>query len=497
MAKKKQKKQQGQQFLSPEQYMKQRARTLEIGKCYMTDITEVGEGHILVTRNHTGGKISMAVFLVDAYCLGVKDSFYRLRLEDYELEEIIDKIGAEECTYEEAHNWIYGSIAYAEEAGIEPDKSFNLTRYMLEEDTDDIPLIEYEFGKDGKHMLVAHSHLEASRYLPLLKQNLGEGNYDFVINDTPDDEEEDAYNEDGFDLGEMAERLKNWKDSPMFKTYGPDVEYTYQHPDYPKSVSLHYPWLQEELAKPENDVCLKDELTDRILALPHEELRQDLEQLIIYHIGLTCDYSLEAYDNWEYNGTLSTALMLIAEVGNDTTSLDAVLEVMRQSVDFFDYHFGDSAHEVLPPTIYKLGQHQLDRLLSLVKEEGLSTHAKYQLFPAVVQIALRQPERRSDIVEWFRQVLRFATNHIKETKAFDSTLAGLLMCDVIDLQAIELQPEVKALFDTNLVDLGICGKYGSVIRDMSNPRHAGHLDDCILDIHERFEDMRRRFDRNN
>lgn len=37
MAKKKQKKQ-GQQFLSPEQYLKQRARTLEIGICYMTDV---------------------------------------------------------------------------------------------------------------------------------------------------------------------------------------------------------------------------------------------------------------------------------------------------------------------------------------------------------------------------------------------------------------------------------------------------------------------------
>jgi len=31
MAKKKQKKQQGQQFLSPEQYIKQKARSLEIG----------------------------------------------------------------------------------------------------------------------------------------------------------------------------------------------------------------------------------------------------------------------------------------------------------------------------------------------------------------------------------------------------------------------------------------------------------------------------------
>ena len=192
MAKKKQKKQ-GQQFLSPEQYLKQRARMLEIGKCYMTDLTEYGLGHVIVTRNHTGGKVSMADYLVDIYCLGVKDSFYRLRMEDYEVEDIVDQLDAKECSYHEAHNWVYGAIAFAEEAGIEPDKSFHLTQYMLEEDNDEIPLIEYEYGKDGKHFLVAHSRQEANRYLPLLEKNLGEGNYDFIVEATPDfnDDERD------------------------------------------------------------------------------------------------------------------------------------------------------------------------------------------------------------------------------------------------------------------------------------------------------------------
>jgi len=37
MAKKKQSKQQGQQFLSDENYLRQRARSLKIGKCYITD----------------------------------------------------------------------------------------------------------------------------------------------------------------------------------------------------------------------------------------------------------------------------------------------------------------------------------------------------------------------------------------------------------------------------------------------------------------------------
>lgn len=42
---------------------------------------------------------------------------------------------------------IFGAIAFAEEAGITPSNSFELTQYLLEEDTEDVPLIEYDYGK--------------------------------------------------------------------------------------------------------------------------------------------------------------------------------------------------------------------------------------------------------------------------------------------------------------------------------------------------------------
>jgi hypothetical protein len=35
-----------------------------------------------------------------------------------------------------------------------------------------------------------------------------------------------------------------------------------------------------------------------------------------------------------------------------------------------------------------------------------------------------------------------------------------------------------------------------VLDDIVNPDYAGRLDDCILDIHDRFEDMHRKFARN-
>ena len=252
-------------------------------------------------------------------------------------------------------------------------------------------------------------------------------------------------------------------------------------------MDLNNPWVYEELAKPENNTYLTDELIDRILALPHDALRHDLEQIILYHISLGCDDIPDEYDSKTFDGSLFNALMLIAEVGTPDSSLDAVLDVMRQNSDFLLCHICDCGHHVFPPTLYKLGQHRLDRLIAFVKEEDVDIYAKYEVFPAVVQIGLRQPERREEVVDWFRQVLRFATD---EGEAFDSELAGLLVCDIIDLQATELKPELDAMFETGFVWEGICGSYASVIRDLSDLRHLGRLEDCILDIHKRYEEFR-------
>lgn len=183
MAKKKQKNNgSGQQFLSSELFLQRRMRTVPIGECYVNDtLTTHGEGYVVVSRNHTGGRISFACFLVDVWCCGVKDSLYRLRVEKEDFEEFIARIMGIPCSYDEAHNWVYGAIAFAEEAGIKPDKSFALSQFFLQEDDEQVPLIEFEFGKDGKHCLVAHSQLEASRYLPLLKKNLGDDGFSYIL----------------------------------------------------------------------------------------------------------------------------------------------------------------------------------------------------------------------------------------------------------------------------------------------------------------------------
>lgn len=168
-----------QSSMSATQFLKTKMRSLKIGKCYLTEeLFEIGEGYVVVTREFGNGKISMASYMVDMFCVGVKDALYFLRLSPMEFENIMAKysIGCHfyECTYAEAHSLVYGAVAFASEAGIEPAPDFNLAKYVLEEDTGKFPHTKYEYGRNGKHFLIAKNDIEASRYLPQLRAKYGD-----------------------------------------------------------------------------------------------------------------------------------------------------------------------------------------------------------------------------------------------------------------------------------------------------------------------------------
>ena len=462
-----------QPHMSPEKYLRSgAARRLEIGTCYVCDsIEEDGEGIIIVSRKHNGGRISFASFLVDIFCLGVKDTFYRMRLmldefEDY-IEQIDDALGIRECTYEEAHNWVWGGVAWAEDGGIPPHKDFAITQFMLEDDTEDVPLIDLPFGKDGKHFLMANSMQEMNQYMPTLIKNLGD-DFDWAL---PKD----------FDIS----------DSPLFKSYGPDTEYTYQHPDYPTNMELRSPqWVYDALMSTEHFTTIEPDTLDQMLTLPREDLRHDLEQIILYHTGLTCDGIPDNYDANGFSGVIGKAVMLLGEVGDPDTSLDVVLEVLRQNEAYFDYHIGDYGNNVFSLTLYRLGRNRFDKLMAFVKEEGLYSFAKSFTFDAPAYTAHYEPERRAEVLEWFREVLQFATQALPQTQCFDTHLSGLVLFHLFDIGARELLSEIKAMFDTELVDLGACGNYDSVAKDIGKDKDYSHHFHP-LDLYELFNSLRR------
>ena len=117
---KKKKTQQPPKKSTPESYIRQKARTLPIGDCYLSDNwQEAGEGIVWVTRCHPQGTYTIGIYLVDTFCLGVKDSNFHFSIDSLDYEELLQSINRKETlrkvTYEQAHNLIYGAVAFAEE----------------------------------------------------------------------------------------------------------------------------------------------------------------------------------------------------------------------------------------------------------------------------------------------------------------------------------------------------------------------------------------------
>jgi hypothetical protein len=180
------------QALSPENYIRNRSRSLPVYECLVSpEWKETGMTHVVVSRSHTNGNITACIYLVDLYCLGVKDCFYLFNASMEYYREKIEAYRFEQISYALAHNIIYSAVAFAEEFGFKPYKDFtSITRFMLDEDTEDVELIEIECGKNGKPMYVCGPYddrKKAEAIIAQLERAAGKGNYDYILPGSDDD----------------------------------------------------------------------------------------------------------------------------------------------------------------------------------------------------------------------------------------------------------------------------------------------------------------------
>lgn len=208
--------------VSPENYIRSgRARGLPIHECMALKGWEAsGTTTVLISRKHVNGHITGAYFLVDSWCLGVKDSFsfFNLPEDEYEMEvkgryeqmniplEVIDS--------DLAHSLIYGAVAFAGTYGLQPHKSFRNSRLVLVPE-EEVRMQDLEFGKDGLPFYVAgseHDSAKVDQVVATLERTAGHGNFGFMVTEEyPGEESEDEYDdqdyEDEFDEDDFEDEF--------------------------------------------------------------------------------------------------------------------------------------------------------------------------------------------------------------------------------------------------------------------------------------------------
>ena len=210
------------QMLSPENYIRTKARTLPLYECWINpDWEETKQAGCIVSRKHSNGNISYCFYYVDLLCLGVKFTHYSFneplsRYNDF-IAESKEEIALELVDYAIVHNVIHAGIEFAEEFEFKPNKDFTtVTKYFLEKDSDDTEFMEVECGgDDGQPVYLYSSSMtpaqEKDRIIAHLERIAGPDNYSLL--DEEEEIEEDEEIDDDFDDQEDIYSQKSFEEN--------------------------------------------------------------------------------------------------------------------------------------------------------------------------------------------------------------------------------------------------------------------------------------------
>ena len=142
-----------------------------------------GLGLVSVARSPGANRVEVCNYLVDYWCLGVKDTLGPRKLGSSKYPQFIEKSysrfpdGYQEITLEQAQAIVLGVADYATKLGFSPHKDFEQSRPLLGKWSGQPQL---EFGRDGKPFYISGPYDSELQIIETLKQNVGEGNFDYI-----------------------------------------------------------------------------------------------------------------------------------------------------------------------------------------------------------------------------------------------------------------------------------------------------------------------------
>ncbi len=242
------------------------------------------------------------------------------------------------------------------------------------------------------------------------------------------------------------------------------------------------------------DLFVEKEDYNKILNLERTGLIRDLELL------LKDSYERYSYFVMSREGDLDDpyigmynfathALILLGELEAKESS-DTVLEMLSQSGEYFEFYYGDLLFEDFRVPFYKLVKDQLDKCFDFMLKPNISTGVRNVLSGVVSQVVLQEPERKAEVFDWFKRLFEAYAEITDDLHVIDSEHVGMLVSCAVDIQAAELLPQIKTLFEQGKVWEGICGTYQSVVEYIQSEDHAKEPIELLSidEIYEVFEE---------
>ncbi|MEU6997286.1 helix-turn-helix domain-containing protein [Nonomuraea sp. NPDC046570] len=141
---------------------------------------------VLVARRHGWDKVSICGYLVDVYCLGVKNVLGPDVMDEVSLRKtreffFSDYAGWQEVPLELARHLVFGGVEYARGLGFEPHEDFPQVSGHL----GDQPAPPITFGREGRPFYMAGPRDDARKVIRTLERAVGSDGFDAFVGARP------------------------------------------------------------------------------------------------------------------------------------------------------------------------------------------------------------------------------------------------------------------------------------------------------------------------
>ena len=162
-----------------------------IHECLVPEnLFDLGLGSIIVSRRSPSGEIGTSAFVVDVFCLGVKDALFTIA--DEKKYETVIKPGmghSQEAVFENVHpscvrKLIEGAVEYAQELGFSAYPDYKKYNAIFGDIDKSVCPEKYTFGQDGKPFYINgpnETPQQSERIIKQLQNVCGEGNFGFTL----------------------------------------------------------------------------------------------------------------------------------------------------------------------------------------------------------------------------------------------------------------------------------------------------------------------------
>jgi hypothetical protein len=143
-----------------------------------------GLANVLIIRQERASRVTACGFLVDVYCLGVKNAVGPVPMGSGAVEEFSGKFFSAfddlpvSVPVELAQAVVHGAVAYARGLGFEPHPDFDAVVPYLGTPAGPSPI---RFGRDGKPFYVSGPYDKPRAVVETLEATVGAGNYDYMV----------------------------------------------------------------------------------------------------------------------------------------------------------------------------------------------------------------------------------------------------------------------------------------------------------------------------